>query len=125
MCGKLRVGGNEDYELLAYCTQPPHPRPLSLKGRGGQKKTETLVRENSHRPLPAFLPSPLEGEGPGVRGHFTRDSHGALSTPSPSICRRNCRVPSRPCVGVTPRKVFTVSGGTRSRKNFDLERLDG
>src|ERR1700722_1969858 len=40
----------------------------ALEGRGEQEKTEMLVRENSPCPPQPILPSPLEGEGPGVRG---------------------------------------------------------
>src|ERR1700722_14935201 len=61
---------------------PPHPQPLSRKGRGGKICTGCVVLQLVTTParlLPTSLwrhspmsplPSPLAGEGPGVRGPF-------------------------------------------------------
>jgi Leucine rich repeat len=47
---------------------PPHPRPLSLKGRG-VKEEKADARSSARGAMWKFLlPSPLEGEGLGVRG---------------------------------------------------------
>jgi hypothetical protein len=50
----------------------PHPQPLSRKGRG----EKTGVRESLWEVAPTltlFPPSPLAGEGLGVRGHPASD----------------------------------------------------
>src|SRR3984957_1996370 len=52
-----------DHELRAFCTQPPHPRPLSLKGRGedGLWGAGRIFADEHLRLF--LLPSPLEGIG--------------------------------------------------------------
>jgi hypothetical protein len=86
--GEYRASGNGDEE--AALRRPPHPRPLSLKGRGEKylvgmglvmprDNIATLQRfgimppvTQRHSDLGHFLPSPLEGEGSGVRGTNTK-----------------------------------------------------
>jgi hypothetical protein len=65
--------GNEWRLNVSKCT--PHPRPLSLKGRGEKyKSSPPRWKDNGQQREPTatvhqfLLPSPLEGEGSGVRG---------------------------------------------------------
>jgi hypothetical protein len=85
----------------------------SLKGRRAQEFFCALVRLSQ-----VFLPSLLAGDGPGVRWHFTRGSHRALSTQSPSICRRKSRIPSR--LGVSSRVKRIRTPRISGRRRLDL-----
>jgi hypothetical protein len=49
---------------IACC--PGKDRPIEFASKPG--RTGRLRKHQSHRPAELFLPSPLEGEGPGVRG---------------------------------------------------------
>lgn len=56
--------------------RPPHPKSLSHKGRGTSEREFTAPLSDSgstpsdtSAPEDVLLPSPLVGEGPGVRGH--------------------------------------------------------
>ena len=51
---------------------PPHPQPLSLKGRGEQEFPHCSSDGGPSLRRFFFHPSPLEGEGPGVRGRLGR-----------------------------------------------------
>ena len=62
--------------------QPPHPRPLSLKGRGEQDFAIAGPFTDCGNLTPVFPPSPLEGEGPGVRG-LRHDSPLATNSDDP------------------------------------------
>jgi hypothetical protein len=62
---------------------PPHPRPLSLEGRG-VKEEGAEARSSTRGALwKLLLPSPLEGEGLGVRGP-TAGRSGAAGGGAPS-----------------------------------------
>jgi hypothetical protein len=79
----------EKRHLSTFEKAPPHPRPLSLEGRGEEGKDEApLWKESAARPE-FLLPSPLEGEGLGVRGFFEVD------TKKVAFPAGVCRLPKR------------------------------
>ena len=53
------------FAMRASCEAPPHPRSLSLEGRGEQDNKAKLVREDSHGPHNSFSPLPLRERGWG------------------------------------------------------------
>jgi hypothetical protein len=80
--GKSQCGGVRKFIKARLCVAmraspevPPLPR--------GEQEWRNLVRKNSRRTSQVFLPSPLEGEGPGVRGLSAKASRSV--TPHVSL----------------------------------------
>src|SRR5580704_9355591 len=65
---------------------PSPPTPLPQGARGAEEDGVSR-RENSHCPLQAFLPSPLAGEGPGVRGPSAKRPQLVILISSPKNCQ--------------------------------------
>jgi hypothetical protein len=82
MCGKMRAAGNEDREFAGVLPSAPSPPAPLPQGERGERPV-MAVRKFFGRDFPSSpAPLALDGEGPGVRGNFTRGSHRTGDTKS-------------------------------------------